>query len=525
MQVCIEKAKSGADTLILVINGKRYAIYSSHDPLRDGVRYFRQYEDKPGELCIFIGLGLAYHILPFEGIIGRRDGVKQIIVLEPDEGIYNAVKGCRSVQRLVQSRSFRLYVGDDVRPFIRGIKTRYEYLFYRSMQVMSYPPLENIFRISYNSLTVSIQEGLDELAADGLTIARFSRIWVNNYRRNSGAKKAMPVSALHAGFTGNALVTGAGPSLDYVLGKLAPLRNRLFIIAVDASVKPLLQRRIHPDLIVTVDPQDSVYYHFCGLRREDISDIPAVMSFLSYPGVFDLFAERYIFRTRHPLSVPRVGGNEDLINHRAVSSIAFELACRMGFTSIHLAGLDFSYPGFRAYARHSFFYEYAAAAGARFNTAETTEARLLRLRNVSGKINGSTEDADEGWDENGESGRVIPSASNLESYKAELEALIDEMKRRMGIAVFNWNPLGREIRGAAVEEEPDLSEGFSKTGKPGKEHRTFSVRAADILPEDERTSQLRITLALRYRLFKHAAGFDEASKFADIFLYKRFDWR
>jgi len=539
MQVLIEKATSGAETLILAVNGRRCAVYSSHDPERDGMRYFRQYADKPGEICIFIGLGLAYHILPFEKIREGTGGIKQIVVLEPDVGIFTSVKNCPSVQRLLQSRLVRFYVGDEVPRFIKDINTRYEYLFYRSVQVLSYPALKKIFREQYEDLEGSISKSLDDLAADGMTIARFARIWINNYCKNSGVKKAMPVSDLYSGYGGNALITGAGPSLDNTLEKLAPLRSRFFIIAVDASVKPLMRHRLQPDLIVTVDPQASVFFHFCGLGQEAVNGIPAVMSLLSYPQVFDFFTEKYIFYTKHPLSLPQAGGNDDMINHRAVSSVAFELACRMGFTSIHLAGFDFSYPGFRVYARNAFFYEYAAGIETRFTTVETTEGRLMSRnagRNIRFKAETRAAASVDAADENGSLVRSITSASNLESYKSELEGVIEDMKGRMDVEVFNWRPSGRRIRGAAVEEDPNLSEGFAKGFKETpadaeryrtdtKRHRVVSIFPSNIRPSSGIAAQLKVTLSLRYRLFKHAVEFDEAMKYADIYLCKRFGWQ
>jgi len=553
MQVLIEKAKSGAETLVLSLNNRRYSVYSGHDPERDGERYFRSYADKPGGLCIFIGLGLAYHILPFERALKktfektgeRSDWMGRIVVLEPDESIYDSVRGCDCVQKLLQSRRVHLYAGDAVQIFIRDIKTRYDYLFYRRIQVLSYPVLKNIFRRQYEGLEKSIKKGLDELTGDGLTIARFARIWINNYCRNSGVKSIKPASSLYGCFSGNALITGAGPSLDRVLAKILRYRERLFLIAVDASVKPLLKYRIRPDMIVTVDPQAAVFYHFSGLGEEDISGIPAVMSPMTYPPVFGLFTKKYIYHTKHPLCMPREGENKYVINHRAVSSIAFELACRMGFTSIHLAGFDFSYPGYRAYARHTFFYEYAAASGTRFYTAGTAEGQLIRCNNVGNlclkAYRGISASEERGSTDTGPGERVIFSTLSLDSYRLELEAIIDEMKQNIGVEVFNWDSLGNEIRGTVAEKELNVSDVRWIKGKPGsldyprriqgkadssdRQRQSHEVIGSGyIRSEDERIEQLRITLALRYRLFKHATGFDEAVKYADTYLCKRFGW-
>jgi len=411
--------------------------------------------------------------------------------------------------------------------------------------IAEYRCLATLYRRQYEGLEKSIKKGLDELTGDGLTIARFARIWINNYCRNSGVKSIKPASSLYGCFSGNALITGAGPSLDRVLAKILRYRERLFLIAVDASVKPLLKYRIRPDMIVTVDPQAAVFYHFSGLGEEDISGIPAVMSPMTYPPVFGLFTKKYIYHTKHPLCMPREGENKYVINHRAVSSIAFELACRMGFTSIHLAGFDFSYPGYRAYARHTFFYEYAAASGTRFYTAGTAEGQLIRCNNVGNlclkAYRGISASEERGSTDTGPGERVIFSTLSLDSYRLELEAIIDEMKQNIGVEVFNWDSLGNEIRGTVAEKELNVSDVRWIKGKPGsldyprriqgkadssdRQRQSHEVIGSGyIRSEDERIEQLRITLALRYRLFKHATGFDEAVKYADTYLCKRFGW-
>jgi len=519
MKARIEKSKSGKWTLVYEDEGRRHPIYSLYDPRKDGIRFYREFGSQESEFYIFLGIGLGYHITPF--VESRR--VRKVIILEPDDELYAVVENYREVRDLLVDKKVELYTGRDTEQFILNIKNHYEYLFFNGIQVLSYKTLKALFRSQYSILEEKIQTQLTLLVNDGLTIGKFARVWMNNFMNNVKKRKGfLPVTSLYGRWSGTAVIAGAGPSLDRVIGDIEKQRENFYLIAADASVKPLVRRGIRPDLIVSIDPQASVFYHFAGLKKDAVQDIPAVLSYLSCPAVFDLFRTKYLYFTLHPTSSlfheVCLSPEEIVLNYRAVSSLAFKLAVLMGFETIHLAGLDFSYPGMRMYAQGTFFYDYYLSRATRFASSSGYEIRMIR-RSTSmpqGRGSGSFGIKESCY---GKPAKFLPIAgANLTEYKKELEGIIADAGTKLNVKVMNWSSLGMEIEGAQPVSNPSFTENFRARGVPGK--RTISVPALQLSEELRR--HLAMTIALRYKIYKNAATAQDAAEYAHNYLCKKY---
>jgi len=193
-----------------------------------------------------------------------------------------------------------------------------------------------LFGSKYKEMETALKSGLDALVKDGMTIGKFARVWLRNFTVNlNKLKKIRLLSSLYGSAGGTAVITGAGPSLDRTLPEIKNRRKSVFLIATDASVKPLIREGIKPDLIVTMDPQAYVQYHFEGLDRSCFDEIPAVLSLLGYPAVVDIFRNKYFFFTKHPTTflfdTVFLKHQNSIVNYQSVSSLAFKIAFEMGF--------------------------------------------------------------------------------------------------------------------------------------------------------------------------------------------------
>jgi hypothetical protein len=266
-------------------------------------------------------------------------------------------------------------------------------------------------------------------------------------------------------------------------------RRRYVLIAADASVKPLLSGGILPDLIVTIDAQPHVRYHFAGVE-EDVRHIPAVISPLCHPSVFSLFDTRYLFVTEHPV-FRRVLPDRDTreantLNHRAVSAVVLGAALRMGFVRILLAGFDFSHPGMRCYADRSFFSEYALSRGRRFHPPVMFETQ--RLRSGADAV--------------------------LEEYGLEMESVVRSRSSRTGI--LRWGDGGRPLAGVGTIGAPFSGAVRRVEGQFGDDRGTrLDLQWPSSLSGDEGVT---MTLALRSRLLKGTREPAEARARAEEYL-------
>ena len=492
MKVLIEKGASGKPTLVVEKGRKRYPVYSRHDPERDGMRFHARYGAEGVELYLFIGLGLGYHITPFL----HSPAVKRAVILEPDEGLLRKVEGCEGVRNLLTHAKVEFHSGTGVNRFIESLKGRYGFLFFSGYRVLAYPTLRQIFPGPYADVENRLNTALSLLTNDALTIGRFARLWMNNVFRNLAEPGAVhPISELFGRWNGTAVVAGAGPSLSATFTELAMARSRIYLIAADAALKPLVRHGIRPDLVVSCDPQPSEYYHISGLRGDKVRDIPAVLNPLGYPELFRLFETRYLYFTLHPTTeflLPLIRNDTGLIiNYTSVSALAFHLAVAMGFETICLAGLDFTYTGMHAYAWDTFFYDYCVLFGSRFRTPYSVEADVLKRQ----------------------------GEKKLGDYRSELEILVDDPAREREVRVLNLSCDGYDIRGAErIAAIPDAGNPVEAAGV--KEGLSLAPALASLCTT-EHLSAVTETLALRNRLYRHAPSRDLALQQAEKWISKK----
>jgi hypothetical protein len=493
VKVLVETGGTGKPTLVIERGGKRYPVYSGKDPARDGERFYRTFNAGGAELCLFIGLGLGYHIEPFL----QEPKVRRVVVLEPHEHMFQAVRGCETVGRLLADGRVELYTGSQVYPYIEALKGRYDLLYMSGYRVVVYPPLRRIFHTLYGDLEKRLHVALSLLTGDALTVGRFARLWMSNFFKNlEEPGVAFPVSRLFGRWRGTAVVAGAGPSLNRTKEELKEKRQYFYLIATDASLKPLIRSGVKPDLVASCDPQPGMHFHVQGLQKEETVDIPAVLNPLSSHEIFMFFTRRYIHFTRHPTTelfrpmIPHI--DELVINYQAVSSLALHLALAMGFHTVCLAGLDFSFPGVRAYAWDSYFYEYCVSRGTRMKTPYTIESGVLA--------------------------RV--GDRKLRDYRSELELLIKGPAQERGVKVLNLSREGLAIGGARrVSSIPTNGspEGASEGGDDFWEQLAGGVSRHT----DERLTPVAETLALRNRLFRNAPSREQALERAGEWLTKK----
>jgi hypothetical protein len=516
MNILIEKAKSGMDNLVLEINGMKHPVYSRYDPEKDGERFYRENITSGSDFFIIIGIGLGYHIKPFT----ENNSVKKIVVIEPFEEIYNKITGLKSVLEVVSSNKVEFLCGEDVLQFIGSLTGRYDYLFYNKLQVLCYPPLKRASGSKYQDIEKAVENGVDTLVEDSVTIGKFARVWLRNFIINySNVKKIRLISSLFGTAKGTAVVTGAGPSLDRALPNIKVSRRSIFLIATDASVKPLIRNGVKPDLIVTIDPQAYVRCHFEGLDRGYIEEIPAVLNLLSFPSVVDIFNNKYFFFSKHPTTslfdTIFLKKQKAIINYQSVSSLAYKIAVEMGFGEIYLAGFDFSYPGLRAYAGKTFFYDFAINRWERLKPIQTVECKMI--------LRGSEKIESPGKD-------LFYTSQNLLSYHRELLNAIDEARSSKKVVTRNWKASGIPIKGVENTEEALFS-----TVPTIADNRDILMEAPFKLPAASQSdvynfkskkgavlNSLAVTLALRNRIYKGVSLSDEAFELSDRYISDKF---
>jgi hypothetical protein len=502
----VAPAASGGKTLFFEREGKRRYLYSRYDPGRDGFLFRDDHPVGGCGLLVFVGLGLGYHVRPFL----EDPGIEEIAVLEPCTELFEAVGGTEEIRSLATDPRVSIYPGPAAEAFADKLAARYDALVRGSVRVLSFPPLCATFPSVYRDLEDRVRSRLDALSGDGVTIGRFARLWLGNFTSNAReAGSCYPVSSLFGGSGGAAVVTGAGPSLDCVRTLIEAFRERFYLISTDAAVKPLARGGILPDLIVSIDPQPVVRFHFQGIDPGALVSVPAVLSLLSCPAVFGAFGERYLVFTHHPTTglfdSTRLLEEGAVLNFRSVGSYALKVAFGMGFETILLAGFDFSFPRFRVYAKDTFFHHAGIARWSRFATHLGMEAGAMRGR-------GAVPVRDVGGE------ALLLTSRILGEYASEFEMVAGEARAR-GVRILRLGMSGARLKGVESVEDSRIEEFFRKIeSKPRPPSRNTPKKRA-LVPDPGRWGSVRpdlvLTLALRHRIFQGAQSGEAALERAE----------
>lgn len=181
-------------------------------------------------------------------------------------------------------------------------------------------------------------------------INRKKEKWLPRFQENIAfLKNDGDVASLFGTQPGQSMViAAAGPTLSGHYAWLRSLCAQKVLIAVDASLKPLLAAGIIPDIVVCIDGEDAVVNFFKDVDLASCEKCVLVYSPLvsrevleSWPGA------RLVLYLQDPLfeGLAREFSKGVLFSSGSVLHPATDLAVKMGAAEIILLGADFSFPG------------------------------------------------------------------------------------------------------------------------------------------------------------------------------------
>ena len=143
------------------------------------------------------------------------------------------------------------------------------------------------------------------------------------------------------------IIVSAGPSLDKNIHELKKAQGKAFIIAVDASIRTVLQAGVRPDLLCSIDPNSPERF-FTGL---DTKEIFWACNQLSNPTLLKKYAKHILyygsFGKRWNNTIKKEVGYDfpSVTSGGSVSTEAFMIALHLGFRKIILIGQDLAFVG------------------------------------------------------------------------------------------------------------------------------------------------------------------------------------
>ena len=414
---------------LLVDTGRGFTIlhrgknlYSSSDPRESARR--RADAARLQERCLVLvpGLGLGYGL---ERLLERLPAGSFLLCVETDPKLHALAAS------YPPPRDPRFALATGLQPAVSAVRALGLYRFRRAQAV----PLcgsYHLDRAGYNAILLSLEEEIRQFWQNRITLAHMSRLWLRNLFTNLSILAAGSEPGAPAGGR-PILVAGAGPSLEQALPRIARVRDRLTLLAVDTALPALDE--LAPDWVYALEGQHYNLEDFLPGRDPRLT---LLCDLSSCPAVVRLFPRRRPFATRfHPLALfdrLQAAGllPPELPPLGSVGVTAVRAALSLTAGPVLLAGLDFCYPGGRTHARGAPSHRRTLAACSRLAPPGSCSLEALAARprlRVAGKA-----------------GREYSSDLVLRSYALQLRALAEARGRLYDLGAEGLETGARPLR-------------------------------------------------------------------------------
>lgn len=324
--------------------------------------------------------------------------------------------------------------------------------------------LEEMF---YAETDIRLRKILSSKMSDLLTKFEFERIWVRNSLVNTANFLSPPsprtkIEFLKEKFNGTpSLLVSAGPNLRRQCEWIKTIRDKVFVMSCDTSLKVLLKYGIVPDGVMTLDAQTHSVFHFLG---EDTSSIPLFADLVSSPpilrnlkfkSIVHSITAKYLVDASGELKREATAGSSsaesllgpigDIQSGGSVATTAFDLLRSLGCKPCFLVGQDLAYSGREIHSTGTHHNEKWLTLLSRRTSLEKINEAVVRKRDT----------------------RYVPSVTGgevLTDYVLDLyRHWFEESCKSLDFPVYNVNTQGAKIENAqniGPEEATRILSGF-----------------------------------------------------------------
>jgi hypothetical protein len=322
---------------------KGVLLHSAYSPKREAERLISKVDFKRFDTILVFGLGLGYHVME---ILKRATPDTYILVVEPDLSLLSICMTLQDITPLLSSGRVDVAFGESEEGVIEKLGKNFEVLRRRGVKVVEHPPSVQLNSAYFGRLRKEVEHFINSQLIQSLTLAKFGEAWQRNLLFNIPSIGRSPgVAALFDKFIGSpAIIISAGPSLDKNIEHLSHAKGRALLISTDTALRRVILSGTTPELVVAIDPQRENLRRFENL---DLEGVYLVGGTVAYWEIFELPIRKFVFVTNHPLckwlSDKFELTGELRTDGGSVSTVAFDLARRMGCNPIIFVGQDLAF--------------------------------------------------------------------------------------------------------------------------------------------------------------------------------------
>lgn len=344
----VVKTKVGLPTLrVKKSSGEGILLHSAYDPLKEAKNFIEGCNLENTRFLIILGFGLGYQV---KEILDSYPRIKLIVIVEPQPYLFKLALNILDLSPILSSSRIKLILEDDPLKIKREILPLGEVFLMGKSSIVTHNPSSYLWEGKLTQIKKSINDAIFWSRANLTTNIAKGNIFQKNILTNIPQVIGNPgIRNLFGKFKNKPVIcVAAGPSLDKNIHLLKEAKNKALIICVDAALRTMLQHKIKPDIVVSIDYGGGARNLFEGVMDKTeglfLAADPEV-----HPGVLsDFKGKKFIINLHKPLTKWLSNFVEDkgfLEKGASVAHAAFFLAKAVGADPIILVGQDLSFPG------------------------------------------------------------------------------------------------------------------------------------------------------------------------------------
>lgn len=302
------------------------------------------------------GVGSAAYL---KAIIEKSSKEVNVVVYEPSIHIFMAMLENIDISKEIEDRPIAFVVKglneEEFEPVMRGVMTLENMSFLIEEIHPNYRPffLEDILE-----KVKKVQRLVESEMVQFNTQKKLSMNMAQNILRNmkyvcEGYHTKLLLKAVSN--KDAAILVAAGPSLNKNIRMLKKAKNRLFILAVDTAVKPLVKAGIKPDAFITIDAKKDLDL----VEIDGAETIPVIAPATALYKIMDRQKAKKIFYYDGyflPYSIYFINDKvlPDVSTGGSVACSGFSLLHKLGYETIILVGQDLAFTDNKSHADGTF---------------------------------------------------------------------------------------------------------------------------------------------------------------------------
>lgn len=356
----IEKAPVSRDFEVRGTGPKRFVnvfsrrhnfyFYKEDDPMQDAAQQLTGLNLKNAKIAVFLGFGLGYEVQHFASEMAGRLGTLKILIIERDVELFKAALNMFNYVPMMKDKNIVLLVGEDEKNllpiFTSFFREKTSVIYLKAMKPVYHSSSLRLHKDYYmNVLRMLKEAGLYTLQFFGNS-PEDSLIGVENMLDNTHEIVSNPgINLLYGKFAGKpAVVVATGPSLNKNKHLLKGLEEKALIIAVDASLRILMEMGVKPHLVTSLERIEPTVRLFDGFSREQAEDVYLAACPVVLPEMYEVYPGPRIIVYRDFDHFKWLGVDKGILEiKQSAGNMAFKLAEALGCNPIILIGQDLAY--------------------------------------------------------------------------------------------------------------------------------------------------------------------------------------